>query len=100
MQDTVIGMLAGGATSEASGTGGMKVHFTLIFIRGTLNVEQVLRDACTARNNIARAAEDEETAMQNRFCIHHVPPRGGDDGDWNGGSDGLRVNLPVYHTPP
>ena len=79
---------SGKGTSDSSGSG-MKVHSTLIFVRGTLNVEQLLRDACAARNNISWAVEDEQTVTKNRFCIHHVPPRGSNDGDGNGGSDGL-----------
>jgi hypothetical protein len=78
-----------GESSSGSGTGGMKVHSTLIFLRGTIDVEKLLRDACAARNNVSWAVEDEQTATQNRFCIHHVPARGDGDGDWTGGSDGL-----------
>ena len=79
----------GSTDSSGSSSGGMKIHSTLIFVRGTLNVEQLLRDACAARNNISWAVEDEQTATKNRFCIHHVPERSGDDGEWNGSSDGL-----------
>ena len=80
---------ASGKGNNDSNSGGMKVHSTLIFIRGTVNVEQLLRDACTARNNISWAVEDQQTATKNRFCIHHVPARSSNDGDWNGSSDGL-----------
>jgi hypothetical protein len=80
---------SGKNTNESSGSSGMKIHSTLIFIRGTLDVEQLLRDACQARNNISWAVEDEQTATQNRFCIHHVPPRSDNGNNWNGGSDGL-----------
>lgn len=68
---------------------GMKVFSTLVFVRGTLDVEQLLQDACAARNNVSWAVEDEQTATKNRFCIHHVPARPGADGDWTGSSDGL-----------
>lgn len=78
-----------GTNNDSSGGGGMKVHSTLIFVRGTLNVEELLRSACAARNNISWAVEDQQTATANRFCIHHVPERPGADGGWNGGSDGL-----------
>jgi hypothetical protein len=73
---------------DASGSG-MKVYSTITFIRGTLDVEAILKAACAARNNVSWAVEDEQTATKNRFCIHHVPPRGGDNGDNNGSSDGL-----------
>jgi hypothetical protein len=75
--------------AEAASGGGMKVFSTLTFIRGTLDFEKIVQAACAARNNISWAVEDEQTATQNRFCIHHVPPRGGSDDEWNSGSDGL-----------
>lgn len=80
---------ASGKGGSDSSTAGMKIHSTLIFIRGTINVEQLLRDACTARNNVSWAVEDQQTITKNRFCIHHVPARAGADGDWTGSSDGL-----------
>ncbi|MFM8274136.1 MAG: AAA family ATPase, partial [Gemmata sp.] len=78
----------GGSSDTASG-GGMKIHSTLIYLRGTLDVEQLLRAACAARNNISWAVEDQQTATKNRFCIHHVPARTGSESDWTSGSDGL-----------
>jgi hypothetical protein len=75
--------------SHGSGSGATKVFSTLTFIRGTLDAEAIIREACAARNNISWAVEDEQTATRNRFCIHHVPPRGGADDDWSGSSDGL-----------
>jgi hypothetical protein len=74
--------------NESHQHGAAKVFSTLTFIRGTLDAEAVVREACTARNNISWAVEDEQTATRNRFCIHHVPARGGGDDD-NGSSDGL-----------
>lgn len=74
---------------SSGGSSGMKIFSTLVFVRGTLDVEQLLRDACAARNNISWAVEDEQTATKNRFCIHHVPARTGSDSDWTGSSDGL-----------
>ena len=78
----------GGAESSSGNSSGMKVFSTLIFIRGTLDVERLLKEACAARNNISWAVEDEQTAAQNRFCIHHVPHRPGNNG-YNDDSDGL-----------
>ena len=80
---------SGKGNTDPHNGGGMKIHSTLIFIRGTLNVEQLLRDACMTRNNISWAVEDQQTATKNRFCIHHVPARTDNDGGWNGSSDGL-----------
>jgi hypothetical protein len=72
---------------DSSGSG-MKVYSTITFVRGTLDVEKILKAACDARNNISWAVEDEQTATKNRFCIHHVPPRG-DNNESGGSSDGL-----------
>ncbi len=76
----------GGDSSSGSG---MKVYSTVTFMRGTLDLEKILREACMYRNNISWAVEDEQTAKQNRFCIHHVPSRGGDNSEYAGSSDGL-----------
>jgi hypothetical protein len=73
--------------SDSSGSG-MKVYSTVTFVRGTLDVEKILKAACDARNNISWAVEDQQTATKNRFCIHHVPPRG-DNNESGGSSDGL-----------
>jgi len=73
--------------SDSSGSG-MKVYSTITFVRGTLDVEKILTAACDARNNISWMVEDEENATKNRFCIHHVPPRG-ENNESGGSSDGL-----------
>ncbi|WP_439631335.1 AAA family ATPase [Gemmata sp.] len=75
-------------TTEGSAAG-MKVYSTVTFLRGTLDMEDVLRNACAARNNVSWAVEDEQTATKNRFCIHHVPARGDGNSDSTSSSDGL-----------
>ena len=80
------------ATSKGnndSSNGGTKIYSVLTFIRGTVDVEKMLREACTARNNISWANEDEQNATRNRFCIHFVPNRTGKESEWGGSSDGL-----------
>jgi hypothetical protein len=72
-----------------SSSGGTKIYSVLTFIRGTVDVEKMLREACTARNNISWANEDEQNATRNRFCIHYVPNRSGKENEWGGSSDGL-----------
>ena len=79
----------GKPAADSSSGGGMKVYSTITFVRGTLDVERVLKAACTARNNISWATEDEQAATKNRFCIHHVPARGSDNGEYGSSSDGL-----------
>jgi hypothetical protein len=78
-----------GAPADTSSSGATKVYSTITFVRGTLDVEAIVRAACAARNAISWATEDEQAATKNRFCIHYVPPRGGGNSDWTGSSDGL-----------
>ena len=80
---------ASGKTATESHAGGTKIYSTIIFVRGTLDVEALISAACAARNAVSWATEDEEAAVKNRFCIHHVPNRGGTDSEWGGSSDGL-----------
>jgi hypothetical protein len=75
--------------SDASAAGGTKIYSTITFIRGTLDAERIVREACAARNAISWANEDQQNATKNRFYIHHVPARGGNETGWNGNSDGL-----------
>jgi hypothetical protein len=78
-----------GQAGESSSGAGTKVFSTVTFVRGTLDVEKIIKEACAARNAISWATEDEETATKNRFCIHRVPNRSGGDSDWGTSSDGL-----------
>jgi ATPase family associated with various cellular activities (AAA) len=66
-----------------------KVYSTLTFVRGTLDVEDLLRRACSALNVLAWRAEDAEEEAKNRFCIHYVPTRGNDNDEWSYGGSGL-----------
>ena len=75
--------------NEGHSSGATKVYSTITFVRGTLDVEAIVRQACAARNAVSWATEDEQAATKNRFCIHHVPARGSGDGDYNSSSDGL-----------
>lgn len=66
-----------------------KVFSTLTFLRGTLDVEQLLRAACAKRNEVTwRVSENEEQA-QNRFVIHYVPKMDDSDSSRSYGSSGL-----------
>jgi hypothetical protein len=66
-----------------------KVYSTITFLRGTLNVEDLLSKACTVRNAISWAAEEAEQESKTRFVIHHVPKRSDNDSDTDYGSNGL-----------
>jgi hypothetical protein len=75
--------------NNESSSSGMKVYSALTFVRGTLDIEKLLKAACDARNNLSWSNEDQQTATKNRFCIHHVPPRGTDNSEYGSSSDGL-----------
>jgi DNA polymerase III delta prime subunit len=57
----------------------VKVFSTLTFLRGTLDVEAILRGACEERNRQSWSASDEEEKGRNRFVIRYVPPVEDDD---------------------
>jgi hypothetical protein len=54
----------------------LKVYSTITFLRGTLDVEAILREACAQRNQLSWAISDEDQSAKNRFLIHYVPPVG------------------------
>jgi hypothetical protein len=66
-----------------------KVYSTITFIRGTLDVERILRDACLDRNALNWQVADAGEATKSRFRIHYVPPRSADDSDWEDQQHGL-----------
>ena len=66
-----------------------KVYSTITFVRGTLNVEQILTLSCDERNAISWAAEEAEQEHKTRFVIHHVPKRHDNNDDYDYGSNGL-----------
>ena len=75
--------------NENSNSNATKIYSTLTFVRGTLNVEKVLREACSARNEMSWANEQAEQEAKFRFVIHHVPKRQGKDDDSDHDSNGL-----------
>lgn len=78
------------AKGENSGSSDkVKVYSTVTFVRGTVDVEGILKDACDFRNQMSWAAEDAEQEAKTRFVIHHVPKRHDDDDDDYSGSNGL-----------
>ena len=80
----------GGANQAQGGNNdATKIYCTLTFLRGTVDVEEILRGACDKRNKLAWAVASAEEEAKNRFCIHHVPPRGEEGGEGGYGSDGL-----------
>jgi hypothetical protein len=76
-------------SGSSSSSDAAKVYSTLTFVRGTLDVEDLLRRACAVLNALSWSVEQAEEEAKNRFCIHYVPDRGGGDDDWGYGGSGL-----------
>lgn len=75
--------------NENSNSNATKIYSTLTFVRGTLDVEKILKEACSARNEMSWANEQAEQEAKSRFVIHHVPKRHDRDSDDNDDSNGL-----------
>ncbi len=75
--------------SSNSNNNATKIYSTLTFVRGTVDVEKLLTEACTVRNEMSWANEQAEEAAKSRFVIHHVPKRHNRDDDDNDSNNGL-----------
>jgi ATPase family associated with various cellular activities (AAA) len=80
---------AGNKGSGDTPSGVSKVYSTITFFRGSLPVEEIIKNACNARNNLSWSVEDEQSKTKNRFSIHFVPKRGDGDEGYGSSSDGL-----------
>lgn len=75
--------------SNEGGGDATKVFSTLTFVRGTLDVEAILRKACDAGNQLSWSVEGAQEQAKNRFVIHFVPQRGDKNQEHDYGSNGL-----------
>jgi hypothetical protein len=66
-----------------------KVYCTLTFLRGTLNLEKILEEACAAVNQLSWQATEVESSNRSRFVIHYVPARKDDHQHRDQSSNGL-----------
>ncbi len=93
--------------SRPQGEGGStatKVYSTLTFLRGSLDFEAILRNACDAGNRLSWSVEGAQEQAKNRFVIHHVPQRSEQDNEHDYNSNGLAWYQQNYyrllaHTP-
>lgn len=87
-----------GRGTEGSGEGaGTKIHSTLTFLRGTLDVEDLLRKACDRCNQLTWAVTTEQEQAKSRYVIHYVPRRSDEEEERNYGSNGLAwYQQPMY----
>src|SRR5262245_24998953 len=64
-----------GARTEGGESNATKVYSTLTFLRGSVDVEGILRDACDHSNKLSWAVATAEEEGRSRFVIHYVPNR-------------------------
>jgi ATPase family associated with various cellular activities (AAA) len=93
-----------GNRGESHDSNATKIYATITFLRGTLDLEKILREACHVTNQLSWAVASAEEKAKNRFVIHFVPGRGRDDEDSGYGSNGLAWYQQGYfrllaHTP-
>ncbi len=79
------------ANGQATQSEAMKVFSTVTYIKGTLNMDELMRKSCAVRNTQSWNTASAEEQIKNRFCIHHVPKRESDEQDhgWGSNSSGL-----------
>jgi hypothetical protein len=92
------------SNSSSSGDAS-KVYSTITYLRGMLDVEKILREACAKSNHLAWSVEGEQEQAKNRFVIHYVPRhKEENDDEYDYGSNGLAWYQQSYyrllgHTP-
>jgi ATPase family associated with various cellular activities (AAA) len=74
-----------------------KVYSTITFVRGTLDVEQILVKACQTLNETTWAVNSAEEQAKNRFVIHFVPGRKDGDDDHGYDANGLAWYQQGYY---
>ena len=86
------------------GGGPTRIFSTVTFLRGTVDFEHLLREACEESNRLTWEVNSAQEQAKNRFAIHHVPAREQSDDDWDGSTNGLpwyrqRYYRLLSHTP-
>lgn len=62
---------------------------TITFIRGTLNIDDLIFKACNARNNILWQKNDQTQETARRFTVNYVPSRKKTHDEYEPSSEGL-----------
>jgi hypothetical protein len=74
--------------NDSSG-GPTKVYSTITYLRGTLDMEDLLKRSCADSNRLTWEVNTAEEKAKNRFVIHHIPVRKEQEDDWDTGANGL-----------
>ena len=88
---------APGNKNETHSDDATKVYSTITFMRGTVDVEAILKKACAESNQLTWAVTNAQEEAKNRFVIHHVPSRKDDDHGGSSGSNGLAWYQQKYY---
>jgi hypothetical protein len=78
-----------GGSSDSGDGNATKIYSTLTFLRGSLDVESILRASCDRSNQLSWSVTSAQEKAKNRFVIHYIPSRGKEDDDRGHGSNGL-----------
>lgn len=78
-----------GNNSSSDSESTAKIHSTITYLRGMINVESILAAACARQNQLTWQATEAEEEGRARFVIHHVPNRDDSDGDSSHDTSGL-----------
>ncbi len=88
---------AGKQANNGNNEDATKVHSTLTFMRGCLNVEKLLMQACDEANDITWNNASTEEKAKARFVIHYVPKRGDENDSRNQHANGLAWYQQGYY---
>ncbi|MEZ6140718.1 MAG: AAA family ATPase [Zavarzinella sp.] len=91
---------ANGKTKNESGGDDeiTKIYSTLTFVRGTVDVEQLLLNACNACNQQSWDNDQQASQKNSRFVIHYVPKRGDEENHRHqNGTNGLAWYQQGYY---
>jgi hypothetical protein len=80
----------GAASGESGGNEatGTRVYSTITLLRGTLDIEALVKEACRLSNQLSWSVETENNTAS-RFVIHYVPKREERDNDRGQSANGL-----------
>lgn len=86
-----------GNNNSNSDDNATKIYSTITFVRGMLNVEKLLLEACQAANDLSWSNASTEERAKNRFVIHYVPKRTEENDNRNHGTNGLAWYQQGYY---
>lgn len=87
---------AGSTKNSENQAARMKIYSTVTFLRGTINIERLLREACAYNDKLTWDSAADENA-RSRFAIHYVPSRSKEEAQMEHG--GSSSGLPWYQQP-